>query len=180
MSDKSESVAFTIRRAEPDDYDAVRQIFAGPKAVWGTLQLPFPSADVWRKRLADPGEGAFNLVACVGGEVVGQLHLRTFPNSPRRRHAGQIGMAVRDDWQGRGVGTALMHAVVDLADRWLNLSRLELEVFADNEPAIRLYKKFGFDIEGTLVAFAFRDGRYVDSYTMARLRDALHHNAGTP
>jgi putative acetyltransferase len=47
---------------------------------------------------------------------------------------------------------------------------LELEVFVDNEPAIRLYKKFGFKIEGTLVEYAFRNGCYVDTYTMARLR----------
>jgi len=79
-------------------------------------------------------------------------------------------MAVRDDWQGKGVGTALMQAAVDLADRWLNLMRLELDVYTDNEPAIRLYKKFGFVIEGTRVAFAFRDGQYVDTHLIARLR----------
>jgi len=163
-------VTIVIRRTEPEDYEAVRQVLAGPKAVWGTLQLPFPSAEMWRKRLAEPPEGLFSLVACVEGEVVGQLGLHTFPNRPRRRHAGQIGMAVRDDWQGKGVGAALMQAAIDLADKWLNLSRLELEVFTDNEPAIRLYKKFGFTIEGTLVRYAFRDGQYVDTYLMARLR----------
>jgi putative acetyltransferase len=57
-----------------------------------------------------------------------------------------------------------------LVDNWLNLTRLELEVFTDNEPAIKLYKKFGFTIEGTLVRFAYRDGQFVDVYTMARLR----------
>jgi L-phenylalanine/L-methionine N-acetyltransferase len=165
------STSIIIRRAEPSDYEAMQQIFLGPKAVWGTLQLPFPSVDVWRKRLAEPPEGFFLLAACAGREVVGQLGLHTFPSRPRRHHAGQIGMAVRDDWQGKGVGTALMQAGVDLADRWLNLRRLELEVFVDNEPAIRLYKKFGFKIEGTLVEFAFRDGRYVDTFTMARLRE---------
>jgi putative acetyltransferase len=160
-----------VRRAEPSDYEAVRQVYGGPRAVWGTLQLPFPSAEVWRKRLAEPPEGMYSLVACVEGEVVGHLGLHTFPNHPRRRHAGQVGMAVRDDWQGKGVGSALMRAAVDLADKWLNLSRLELEVYTDNEPAIRLYKKSGFSIEGTQVRFAFRDGRYVDTYAMARLRD---------
>jgi putative acetyltransferase len=106
-------------------------------------------------------------------EVVGQLGLHTFPNNPRRRHVGQIGMAVRDEWHGRGAGTALMQAAVDLADKWLNLSRLELEVYTDNEAAISLYKKFGFAIEGTLIRFAYRDGQYVDAYYMARLREAV-------
>lgn len=81
-------------------------------------------------------------------------------------------MMVRDDWQDKGAGSALMRAAVDLADKWLNLSRLELEVYTDNEPAIRLYKKFGFVIEGKLVSYAYRDGQYVDTYAMARLRPA--------
>lgn len=165
-----ESITISIRRAEPSDYEAVCRVFAGPNAVWGTLQLPYPSAESWRKRLAEPAEGRFSLVACVAEELVGQLGVHTFPHNPRRRHVGQIGMAVRDDWQGKGVGTALMGAAIDLAERWLNLSRLELDVYTDNEPAIRLYQKFGFVIEGTLVAFAFRDGQYVDAYVMARLR----------
>jgi putative acetyltransferase len=163
-------MTITIRRAEPSDYEAVHRIYAGSQAVWGTLQLPFPAAEDWRKRLAEPAEGVFSLVACAETEVVGQLGLHTFPGRPRRRHVGQIGMAVRDDWQRKGVGTALMQAAVDLADKWLNLTRLELEVYVDNAPAIRLYEKFGFIIEGTLVSFAFRDGRYVDAHLMARLR----------
>ena len=162
----------TVRRAEPNDYKAVQHIYASPNVIWGTLQLPFPSAEQWRKRLAEPPEGLFSLVACVeNDEVVGQLVLQTFPHRPRRRHAGQIGMAVRDDWQSQGVGTALMQATIDLADKWLNLTRLELEVFTDNAPAVRLYEKFGFTIEGMLVGFAFRDGQYVDVYIMARLRE---------
>lgn len=163
-------VVFSIRRAEPGDYEAIYQIFSGPKAVWGTLQLPFPSVDAWRKRLAEPPEGLISLLACAGTEVVGQLGLHTFPNFPRRRHTAQIGMAVRDDWQGKGAGSALMQAATDLADKWLNLRRLELEVYVDNEAAIRLYKNFGFVIEGTLADYAFRDGKYVDTYAMARLK----------
>ena len=163
-------IQYLVRRAEPGDYEAVTRVYAGPRAVWGTLQLPFPSLEFWRKRLAEPPEGMFSLVACVEEEIVGQLGLATFPNWVRRRHVGQIGMAVRDDWQGRGAGAALMQAALDLGDRWLNLRRIELEVYTDNAPAVRLYKKFGFVTEGTLVDFAFRDGEFVDAYAMARLR----------
>jgi putative acetyltransferase len=65
-----------------------------------------------------------------------------------------------------------MRAGVDLADNWLNLTRLELEVYTDNEAAIRLYERFGFEVEGTLRQHAFRDGQYVDSHMMGRLRPA--------
>lgn len=161
---------FTIRRAESSDAEAIRRIYAGPNVIRGTLQLPFPSMERWRKLLAEPPDGMFNLLACVENEVIGQSGLHTFPHKPRRGHVGQIGMAVRDDWQGKGAGSALMQAAIDLADNWLNLTRIELEVYTDNEPAIRLYKKNGFVIEGTHPKFAYRDGQYVDVHAMARLR----------
>jgi L-phenylalanine/L-methionine N-acetyltransferase len=159
-----------IRRAEPDDYLAIYEIYSCPKAFTGTLQLPYPSREQWRRRLAEPTDEHYNLVAVVGSRVVGNLGIHTFPNKPRRRHVGAIGIGIHDDWQGKGVGTALMHAGVDLADNWLNLRRLELEVYTDNEAAIQLYERFGFEREGTLRQHAFRNGRYVDSYVMGRLR----------
>ena len=61
-------------------------------------------------------------------------------------------------------------AALDLADDWLNLRRIELEVYVDNTPAVRLYERHGFAIEGTLRDYAFRGGGYVDAYAMARLR----------
>ncbi len=171
MNDNADTSKITIRRTEPGDYEALARILGGPRAVWGTLQLPYPSIEVWRKRLEGPTEGYFSLVACAGDEVVGQLGLQTFPMSPRRRHVAELGMAVRDDWQGKGVGSALMQAAVDLADKWLNILRLELQVYTDNEPAVALYKKFGFVIEGTMKCFAYRDGQYIDAYAMSRMRE---------
>ncbi len=127
-----ESVEITVRHAEPEDYEALHRIMSAPGAAADTLQLPLQTAAAWRKRLAEPPDGLFLLVACVDGEVVGNLSLETFPNRPRVRHAGSLGMAVHDDWQGRGVGTTLMRAALDLADNWLNLSRIELTVYTDN------------------------------------------------
>lgn len=160
----------TVRATEPSDYAAVQKIFVQPRAVWGTNQVPHPSLESWRKKLENPPQGFYSFVACVADEVVGQSGVHTFPQ-PRRRHVGGIGMAVRDDWQGKGVGSALMRTMTELADGWLNLTRLELTVFTDNAPAIALYEKFGFVREGTHRHYAFRDGAFVDAYAMARLRD---------
>lgn len=159
-----------IRRVEPGDYKAVQQVHATPKSLLGTLQLPFPSEEMWKKRLEEMNEQSYALVACVESEVVAMGGLNLFTKSPRRRHVGYVGIAVHDDWQAKGVGSALMKALIDVADNWLNLSRLELDVFVDNEPALRLYKKLGFVVEGTQKKHSFRDGEFVDSYRMARVR----------
>ena len=163
----------TIRRAEPDDCSALYEMFTSPKLYANTLQLPYPSREQWRQRLSD-SDGTYNLVAVVGERVVGMLGLHTFPR-PRRRHAAAVGLTVHEDWHGKGVGSALMRAGLDLADNWLNLTRLELEVYTDNEAAIHLYERFGFEREGLLRQHAYRDGRYVDSYSMARLRTPATH-----
>lgn len=158
-----------IRRAEPEDFLGLQRIHDQPKAVWGTLQVPYASAQMWRKRLEQQSSSHYALVACAGEEIVGSLGL-VAESSPRRAHVGQIGIAVHDQWQGRGIGSVLLGAATDLADRWLNLRRLELTVYTDNEAAVHLYEKFGFAVEGTLRAYSFRDGAFVDAYAMARLR----------
>jgi L-phenylalanine/L-methionine N-acetyltransferase len=160
----------SVRHAEPDDAQAIHRILCGPRATAGTLQLPLQSVEDVRKRFfSETREGLYHLVACVDGEVVGHLGLETVTR-PRRRHVGEIGMAVRDDWQGRGVGTVLMDAALDLADNWLNLTRIELSMYTDNAAGIALYEKFGFEIEGTHRHYAFRNGEYVNAYSMARIR----------
>jgi len=58
----------------------------------------------------------------------------------------------------------LLRSVIDLADRWLNLSRLELSVYVDNAPAIAFYEKCGFKREGRFEHHAFRDGEYVNKW----------------
>jgi putative acetyltransferase len=161
--------AVTVRRAEVGDAEAIRRTMAAPRAQAGTLQMPLPTVEMWRKRIADIAADDYLLVAEVKGEVVGNAGLHSAGRA-RRKHAGAVGMSVRDDWQRRGVGTALLAAVIDIADNWLGYRRLELTVYTDNAAAIALYRKFGFEIEGTLRQYAFRNGEYVDTYTMARLR----------
>jgi putative acetyltransferase len=165
----SSSREIVVRHAEPEDYGAVHLVYSAPLASAQTLGLPFSSDREWREGLARRRDDHVPLVACTQGEIVGHLGL-SFYTRPRRRHAGHFGIAVRDDWQGKGVGTGLMRACVDLADNWLNLERLELRVYVDNAPAIALYEKFGFGIEGTQKRMAFRAGEYVDAHLMARLR----------
>src|SRR5262249_51903172 len=119
----------TKPRAEAEDCTAVAEMFKSLKVFPGTLQVPYPSREDWRKRITENPESAYYLVAVIDERVVGMVSIDTFPNRPRRKHAGAIGICVHEEWQGKGVGAALMRAILDLADNWLNLTRLELEVF---------------------------------------------------
>ena len=78
------------------------------------------------------------------------------------------------------VGDLLMAAAIEQADRWLGVLRLELTVYADNTRAIALYRRHGFEMEGTLRAFALRDGVYVDAYAMARIHPRPPVPVATP
>ena len=159
-----------IRRAEASDHDAFRHTFEDESAYSGTLQLPFPSSEAWKKRLEGNGPDDYLLLALLDGKVAGNAGMHPASKSPRRDHARHLGMAVRSEFQGRGVGNALMESLLDIADNWLNVFRLELTVFTDNERAIALYRKHGFEVEGTHKSYALRAGKWTDVHSMARIR----------
>lgn len=165
-----------VVRALDIDRDLPRwlEIHSDPLIARDVLQIPYATLDDWRTRLQGGSVRQRTLVAEIDGEVVGGLGLTVFEG--RRSHAGAFGMAVARDSQGHGVGSALVKAALDLADNWYKLHRLELEVYTENERAIALYKKFGFEIEGTMKAYAIRDGKFADAYRMARIHPASASN----
>lgn len=166
----SQAPNIIIRQAELTDAEALWKCYTSPQVVYHTLQLPYRSLESVREQLqTKPEDGNFHLVAEVEGQVVGSIGLHV-NRRPRLSHIASFGMMVRDDWQGKGIGTALLKAALDLADQWLNLLRIELTVYTDNAAAIALYKKFGFEIEGTMRKAAFRDGMFVDVFMMARVK----------
>jgi putative acetyltransferase len=167
-ADRLAAAGLLIRAREPNDWPQFAELMQLPKVRWGTLRLPFVSNDQYRKWLESPPEGMTGIVAVLDGRIVGCADVTQ--QKGRRSHVGVIGICVHDDFHGRRIGAAMMATLVAVADDWLDLQRLELKVHADNEPAIRLYRGFGFELEGTLRADAFRGGAYVDSHIMARLK----------
>lgn len=162
-----------IRRSQISDAGALARLMSHPEVLPGLLQLPYASEEQWKQRLSDNLQPArandLQLVAEIGDALVGSAGLHAAGAALRRRHAMSLGMAVSPEAQGRGVGRALMADLLDYADNWGQVLRLELGVFVDNERAIALYEKFGFEIEGRQRGYALRAGRYVDCYMMARL-----------
>ena len=170
-------MTITIRRATPADAAGYARVMSDPAVYPGLMQLPYNNEQQWRERLTEStaaGKVDLILVAERDGAIVGNagLHPLTLAPQVRRRHVASLGVAVAAEAQGQGVGTLLMQAMCDYADRWLGLLRLELTVYVDNGPAIALYRKFGFEFEGRCRGYAMRDGQLVDAFSMARIHPA--------
>ena len=164
----------TIRRGIPSDAAAMAQQMSAPEVFAGLLQMPYATELIWRQKLEElnaPGKADLLLVAVrdTDGVVVGSAGLHPASPSLRRRHVMYLGISVSAAAQRQGVGHALMTAMLDYADNWAQVLRLELNVYADNAVAIRLYERCGFRLEGRMIAYAMREGAYVDSLAMARL-----------
>lgn len=77
-------------------------------------------------------------------------------------HAANVGISLKRQLRGRGVGKRLMHFVMDLARHDYAIELFWLQTFSDNKPAISLYENLGFEIAGTIPAYHKRDGEYFD------------------
>ncbi|WP_428386699.1 GNAT family N-acetyltransferase [Mucisphaera sp.] len=108
-----------------------------------------------------------NLVVEAEGEIVSCAGLQG-NGFMRRRHATGLGIAIREAWRGVGLGRYLMQTLIDWAGRHPELTVVELGVYADNEPAQRLYRSVGFEVDGRKRRAILRDGeQYVDELIMS-------------
>ena len=158
-----------IRPAQVSDAQGLCDLYSQPKAQRETLQLPNSSPKLWIDRLSNIPTGVYSYVAEVEGKIVGNIGFQQ-NQRPRNQHMASFGMGVHDDFSGLGIGSKLLETVIDLADNWLNVHRIHIEAHCDNEHAIALYKKFGFEIEGEAKDNSFRDGKFVNTYYLARIR----------
>ncbi|MDQ3780741.1 MAG: GNAT family N-acetyltransferase [Chloroflexota bacterium] len=162
------SPAVVIRPILSQDAEAVHELRRQPKVMDGTTSLPSERIEDRRRFIEGFGPDDHVFVAEVDGRVVGiaGLHVKR----SRRRHVGEIGMMVHDDFQGQGIGRQLLAALLELADNYLGLIRVELEVLPDNACAVTLYEHFGFQHEGRKQKALLRGGRYADLLVMGRVR----------
>lgn len=160
-------MTISVRQAEEKDSEQIAAIYAHKSVMAQTSQLPHRTEAFWKNFYCSRARDYLELVVLLDSRVAG--HMGILLNSdPRRKHVGSFGMAVHPEFQRKGCGRALMEELVDLSDNWLNLLRLELDVFSDNLFAIELYRKFDFTVEGECRYSLFKEGHYAHSYKMAR------------
>jgi putative acetyltransferase len=107
----------------------------------------------------------FEIVALSGAKLVGFGGL--YGHGDLHDHCGSLMLGVCESALGRGVGSMLLAILLATAKLRANLRKVQLTVFTDNAPAIRLYRSFGFEFEGLHRCFSRRGDGYVDAYSMA-------------
>lgn len=110
---------------------------------------------------------ALYLIVELDGDLVGMLLFQA-ERLRRARHVGSFGMAVLTEYQRQGVGTRLLEGLLDWCREQPRMEKIKLEVFSDNQVAIKLYERHGFVREGVRRREIRVDGRYVDVIMMAR------------
>jgi L-phenylalanine/L-methionine N-acetyltransferase len=157
-----------IRALEPTDAADLHAILQSPEGMLETGRIPTTTMQWVEEKLLRTSAERHMIGAEIDGRVVGFAGLEMMAN-PKMRHAATYWTAVRDDFRGRGIGGALLDAVLDLADKWLGLVRIELHVNETNERGLALYRKKGFVEEGRLRSAIMRDGKLVDTIVMGRV-----------
>ena len=154
-------------------YAMERAVVADGRGVVRTLEAMPESLELFTENKSQSFSSSRStcIVAMLDGNVVasGQLdgmlpmHLR---------HIATLAMEVHPDYQGRGLGRAILNALILIARGGFApsdpaIERLQLFVRADNVRAIALYESAGFEHEGTRRNFVrLPDGSYIDDYTM--------------
>ena len=166
-------MGLTIRQANKADakvlQDFVANLFAESldvifkRDVAPTVQ---DEVDLIEKLEASPNSCL--LLAFNKEELVGILDLHGF-SDPQKQHCAGFGMSVAKAHRNKGVGRALIKALIQYAQSNEYLSRLELEVLEINRPAIHLYETMHFHHEGRKRAAVLVNGNFVDVFVMALL-----------
>jgi len=157
-----------IRPVLLQDAEALWTIARQEGVIETTMALPSLRLEQRMKSLSKLGENDHYMVAERASQVVGVAGLTV--GTGRLRHSGSLFVYVARQHQGQGIGTRLVQTLLDLADQWLLLRRVELTVLTENEGAKRLYERLGFVVEGCRKMSVISQGELKDEWLMARYR----------
>ena len=158
---------FTIEKAKASDAAAVLEYLnqrggETDNLTFGAEGLPFSVEDEEKyiESLQNSTSSAM-FFAKIDGKIIGDA---SFSSSPRERikHRGEIGISVVKEYWGEGIGSKLIEIIIDFAKNTAGCEIIHLQVRSDNERAIKLYRKYGFEKIGQFKGYLKIDGEYVD------------------
>ncbi|HHS96201.1 MAG TPA: GNAT family N-acetyltransferase [Phaeodactylibacter sp.] len=163
---------FHIREATPQDASRMIDMV---KEILGTSEYTLTQVEEFSYTIVQEeqyiqkhlsSENCLFLVAEQEGHLIGNV---IFTNGSKRRdaHQGEFSMGIIQSHRNKGVGTALLEALLDWAVENPNIKKVKLRVAMLNYPAIRLYRNYGFIEEGRLLReFKMDDGDYIDVFSL--------------
>lgn len=121
-----------------------------------------------RTELFNSHDDKLLLITEIDGQVVSLSDVQC-GEKKRNQHVAQIGLSIRMEYRGIGLGTAIMQTMIDWAATHPVLEKLTLGVWSANSRAIALYEKMGFVEEGRRIKeVKYADGTYDDCIGMYR------------
>lgn len=159
-----------VRPSKAGDLPAIAEIY-GYHVLNGlaSFELLAPSLDEMAKRRADIiGRGYPYFVAELDGRVVGYAYASLYRTRPAYRHTLEDSVYVHRDCAGRGVGRALLDALIAACEKTACRQLIAIIGDSANRGSIALHAACGFKRTGTLKAVGFKFGRWVDSVIMQR------------
>jgi RimJ/RimL family protein N-acetyltransferase len=160
---------------EEEDAEFLRTMENDPEVrytlfLYRPLSREFAQKKV-REMISSPDILMFMIMDKESGQIAGQTGLVRIDFVSR---AAVFYIAIHDKAsRSKGFGTEATQLMVDYAFQTLNLNRLQLHVNSENTPAVHIYKKAGFEIEGTLRQAMYHGGKYCDFYVMGKTRGEL-------
>ncbi|WP_022794859.1 GNAT family N-acetyltransferase [Marinococcus halotolerans] len=161
----------SLRPVEAEDEKDINILRRQPSVMHYTLGLPSERRASSQSFIKGLTTNDHVIVAEYDGRVVGIGSLEVLGG--KLHYYGLTAMAVHDEFQNRGIGSRLLDHLIDIADNYLGLFRLELDVVEGNTHAVQLYKSRGFETEGTLRKAHFARGAFHNVLVMGRLNTAL-------
>ncbi|GGA77977.1 GNAT family N-acetyltransferase [Ornithinibacillus halotolerans] len=162
-----------IREAVPSDAEGLVELMqhvenTSPYMMWEKGERAIQPENLQKRIISlNQTHNSTILVAVDEEELVGYL-FAIGGSARRNKHTAYLVVGVRENVRGKGIGTILFKEL----DSWAknkNIHRLELTVVTKNSSGLNLYKKAGFEIEGTKKDSLFIDGEYVDEYYMGKI-----------
>ena len=161
-----------IRTAVPDDAEAIAAIYAH-HVLHGTASFDTvpPDSIFWRTKIADIGARGWPfLVAEEDGAVLGYAYATQFRDRPAYAETCENSIYLAPDHSGRGIGSALMAALLPAAAE--AGFRQMIAVVGGAEPAsVALHQKFGFVVAGRMRDVGRKFGRLLDTVYLQRALD---------